>query len=153
MDADVVDDRRELEPLALAVGEAVDRARLIEQRNREPRDVMGMFRPVVAALGELDHAAAADVRVAIDLRDLFPVPRDVVEDHPLAQRQVAQRDLGGAKATQQLVEQDGAGDDQVGAARFEPRYTQPLLQIESGGFLADVADGLGGEAPVAQRAS
>jgi hypothetical protein len=32
MDADIVEDRRVLEPLALAVGEAVNRARLIEQR-------------------------------------------------------------------------------------------------------------------------
>jgi len=38
--ADVVQDRRVLEPLALAIGEAMDRARLIEERHRQTRDVL-----------------------------------------------------------------------------------------------------------------
>ena len=85
MDADVVDDRRELEPLPLAVGEAVDRARLIEQRGRELRHLRRVFRIVVAPLGEFVHAATPHVGIAIRLRDFLPVPRDVVEDHALAQ--------------------------------------------------------------------
>jgi len=38
--ADVVQDRRVLEPLAFLVGEAVDGARLVEQTDREARDVL-----------------------------------------------------------------------------------------------------------------
>jgi hypothetical protein len=59
VDADVVQDRGILEPLALAIGEAVNRAGLIEEADREPGDVLRVRRPVVAALGELEDAAAA----------------------------------------------------------------------------------------------
>ena len=76
------------------------RARLIEQREREPRDLLRVLGPVVAALGELDDAAAPDVGIAIGLRDLLAVARDVVEDEPFAQRQVAERDLVGAEPPQ-----------------------------------------------------
>src|SRR6185295_2785111 len=103
MDADVVQDRRELEPLALAIGEAVDRPRLIEQRHRQPGDVVRVIRPVVAALGELDDAAAPDVGVAVDLRDLLPVAGDIVEDHALAQRQIAERDFRRPQPAQEFV--------------------------------------------------
>ena len=80
--------------------EPVDAARLIEERQRQPRDLLRVLRPVAAALGQLDDAAAADVGIAIDLRDLLAVPVDVVEDQPFAQRQVAQRDLVGAEPAQ-----------------------------------------------------
>jgi len=74
VDADVVQNRGVLQPFALAIGEPVDRARLIEQRQREPGDVIRMLRPVVAALGELEDAASPHVGIAIGLDDLFPVP-------------------------------------------------------------------------------
>ena len=98
VDADVVQQRRVFQPLALAIGQAVDGARLVEQREREPRDLLRVLRPVVAALGELDDAAAPDVGIAIGLRDLLAVPRDVVEHQPFAQRQIAQRDLARRRA-------------------------------------------------------
>ena len=84
-------------------------ARLIEQRDREPRDLLRVLGPVVAALGELEDAAAADVGIAIGLRDLLAVPRDVVEHQPFAQRQIAQRDLGRRRA--------GAGSCRAGSRR------------------------------------
>jgi hypothetical protein len=95
-DTDVVEDRRVLQPLALAIRETVDRARLIEEADRETRDVLRMLRPVVAAFRQLEDAAAADVGVAIGLGDFLAVPRDVVQHQPLAQRQVAKRDFVGA---------------------------------------------------------
>jgi hypothetical protein len=85
MDADVVQDRCILEPFALAIGQPVDRARLIEQSDREARDVLRMLGPVIAAFGELEHAAAPHVGIAIGLRDLLAVARDVIEDEPFAQ--------------------------------------------------------------------
>ena len=42
--ADVVQQRRELEPLALAIGQPVDAARLIEDRERQPRDLAARAR-------------------------------------------------------------------------------------------------------------
>ncbi len=119
VDTDVVQDRRVLEPVTFAVGQAVNRARLIEQRHRQARHLLRVFGPVVAALGELEHAAAPDVGVAVGLRDFLAVPRDVVEHQPFTQRQVAQRDLVGAEALQHFVEQNRPGHRQVGAARFE----------------------------------
>ena len=86
VDADVVQDRGVLEPLALVVGEAMDGAGLIEQPDREARDVLRVLRPVVAALGELEHAAAADVRITIGLGDFLAVAGDVIENEPFPQR-------------------------------------------------------------------
>ena len=127
---------RVFEPLALAIGQAVHRSRLIEQRQRQPRDLLRVLGPVVASLGEFDDAAPADVGIAIGLRDLLAVPRDVVEDQPFAQRQVAQRELVGAEPPEDRVEQDRAGDGEVGAARFEAGHLQPLLEVERGQLLA-----------------
>ena len=44
---------------------------------------------------------------------------DVIEHQAFAQRQIAQRDLFGARCAQQRVEQHGAGDRQIGAPRVE----------------------------------
>jgi len=49
----------------------VNGARLIEERHREFRHLLRMFRPVVAPVGELEHAAAAARPDTIRLRDLF----------------------------------------------------------------------------------
>jgi hypothetical protein len=85
MDADVVQQRGVLEPLALVVGERVCAACELEQRHREPRDLIGMLRPVVAPLRELDDASPAHVGIAIRLHNLLAVPRDVVENQTLPQ--------------------------------------------------------------------
>jgi hypothetical protein len=133
---DVVQNRGILEPVALAIGEAVNRARLIEQRHRQPRDLLRVFRPVVAALGKLEHTAPPDVGVAIGLRDLLAVSCDVIEDQTLAQRQVAERELLRAEPLQHFIEQDRAGHCQVGAARFEAGHAQALLEVERHQLLA-----------------
>ena len=128
--ANVVQDGRVLEPLALAIGEAVNRARLVEQADGETRDVLRVIGPVLAAVGELEHAPPPHVGVAVGLRDLFAMARDVVEHEPFAQRQVAERDFFGAEPSQELVEEDGAGDREVGAPRLEAGDAQPFLEIE-----------------------
>src|SRR5437660_10760014 len=56
VDADVVQDGRVLEPFALSIGQAVNAARLIEQRRREPRHLRRMLGPVVAPFRELGDA-------------------------------------------------------------------------------------------------
>jgi hypothetical protein len=92
----VVQDRGELQPFPLPIGEPVNGAGLIEERDRQPGDLLGVFAPVIAPLGEFVHASTPHVRIAIRLRDLLTVPRDVVEHHSFAQRQIAERQLLGA---------------------------------------------------------
>src|SRR2546426_566670 len=60
-EADVVQQRRVLEPLPFAIGERMHAARLIEDADGQPRHLSRMLGPVIAALGQLDDAAAADV--------------------------------------------------------------------------------------------
>ena len=103
---DVVHQRRIFEPFALAVGEPMDRARLIEKRKREPYDLIRVLGVVAAALGEFERAPAPHVRNAIDLRDLAPVPTNIIEYQPFTKRQVTQRQVLGAEAAENRVEQD-----------------------------------------------
>jgi hypothetical protein len=151
--ADVVEQRRVLEPLALAIRQTVHAARVIEQRGRQPRHLLRVLRPVVAPLGQPDHAAPTDIGILIRVRDFRAVPRDVVEDEPLAQRQVAQRELRGTESAHHRVEQDGAGDRQIGAARIEPGEAKALLQIKRGERLAHAVNLLGRHAEVSERAA
>ena len=81
---DVVKQGGIFQPFALPIGEPVDRARLIEERHRETRHLAGMFRPVVAALAQLDDAAPPHVGIAVGLGDLLAVPRDVIEHQAFA---------------------------------------------------------------------
>ena len=150
MDADVVKDRRVLEPLALAVGQAMNRPRLIEERHRQSCHLGRVLRPVIAALAQLEDAAPPDIRIAIGLRDLLPVLRDVIENEAFAQRQVAQCDLAGAEAPQDFVDEDDAGEDEVGAARLETRNPEPLFQADGDNGLAQPADLFRRDAPVAE---
>jgi len=66
VDPDVVQERAVLEPLALAPAEAVQRGGSIEERESVPGDLLGVGGAVPAPLGQLDHAAASHVRIAID---------------------------------------------------------------------------------------
>jgi hypothetical protein len=86
MDADIVQQRRIFQPFALAIGQTVHAARVIEQHHRETCHLLRMVGPVVAALRQLDDAAATDVRVAIGLDDLLAVTRDVVETQAFSER-------------------------------------------------------------------
>ena len=134
--------------------EPVHGARLIEQRQRQPRHLRGVLGPVVAALGELDDAAAPHVRVAVDLRDLLPVPRDVVEDQPFAQRQIAQRDLVRRRAAGRIVSSRIApATARSRASRIEAGNAQPLVRGSSGvSCLRSRCSCLADDATVAQRA-
>ena len=151
VDADVVQQSGILEPLALAIGQAVDPARLVEQGDRQARHLLRVLRPVVAALGELEDAAPAHVGVAIGLDDFLAVPGDVVEHQAFAQRQIAERDLLGAQTLQNRIEQDGAGDGQVCAARFEARHPEPFLEIAFDERFLGAAQLLGRDPPVPER--
>ena len=149
--AGVVEQGAVFEPLALAVAELVDRAGLVEDRQRELRHVARVGRRVAAALAELDDAAPAHVGVPLDLPDRRGVAVDVVEDEPFAQREIAQRDVFRAEPAEHAVEQDRPGDGDVGAARVEPVHVQAGFKIRAAQPLAQPVDGLGRHAPVPQR--
>jgi hypothetical protein len=134
--ADVVQDRSVLEPLTLAIGQAVDGARLIEQRHRQPGHLVRVFRPVIAPLRQLEDAAPPDVRISIGLRDLLAVLRNVIQDEPFSERQVAQGELGCAQAPDDLIHQNHARYGEVGASRLETGNPQPLLEAETDNLLA-----------------
>jgi hypothetical protein len=149
--ADIVQDRCVLEPLALAIGQAVDGARLIEQRHRQPGHLLRVFRPVIAPLGQLEDAPPPDVRISIGLRDLFAMLRNVIQNEAFSERQVAQGELGCAQPPQDLVHQNHARHDQIGAARFETGNAQPLVDAEADDLLAQPSHLLRRDPPVAQR--
>jgi len=130
VDAGIVQNGRVLEPFALLVGHPVNGARPVEERQRQPRDLVRVIRPIAAALSEFDHTAPAHVRIPIGLRDLLPVFGDVVEDQTLAKRQIAQTDLVGVEPFQNGVEQDRAGNREVGTSRIEPRHLETFFEIQ-----------------------
>jgi hypothetical protein len=147
--ANIVQQRGILEPLPLAIRQAVQMPRLIEQRHRQPRNLLGMLRPVVATLSELDHAAPPDVRVALDLFDVRRVLPDVIQDEAFAKCEIAERQFLRAQAAQDRVDEDDAGDRQVGAARVETWQPQPSVQIHARQPFAESVDGLGVHAQIA----
>ena len=153
VDAGIVQDGRIFEPLALFVGHPVDGARPIEQRQREPRDLVRVIRPVTAAFGQFDHAAAPHIGIAVRLRDLLAVLGDVIEDQTFAKRQVAEADLGGVEPLENRIEQDRPGDGEVATSRVEPRHFEPLLEIERRHFLAHAMDLFGRDPSIANRRS
>jgi len=110
VDADVMENRGIFEPHAFHVRQAVNHARLIEQRDGQARHVLRVLGPVAAAFRELEHTAPPHIRIPVGLRDFLAVPRDVIEDQALAQRQIAKRDLFDAEPPQDFVQQDRAGD-------------------------------------------
>ena len=149
MDTQVVHERGVLEPLTFSVGPSVDRSRLVEEGQGEPRHLTCVLRKVVAPLGELDCAATPDVGNAVDLSDLPPVASNVVEDETFAECQVAERQLLGAQAPQNRIEQHRTGNHEVGASRIQAGHRETLFKVELDDFLAQSAELLGGDTKVA----
>jgi hypothetical protein len=135
--ADVVQDCGVFQPVALAVAKPMHAASLIEQRKSESSHLTRVLWPVVVALGELDHAAAPDVGIALDSRDLFPMSRDVIQKQPLPQREIAERQLFGAQSFEDRFEKDCAGDGEIGSSWIEARYSQPLFEGQRRKLLTD----------------
>ena len=152
VDAGVVQQRAVFQPLALAIARACgppgSGRRATARAATTCRACAGR---VAAPLAQLDDAAAADVGVALDLADRRRVAVDVVEDEPLAEREVAQRDVVRAEPPQDAVEQHRSGDGDVGAPRIEPVHVQACFEIRAGQPLPQPVDRLRGDAAVAQR--
>lgn len=83
--ADVVQKRGVLQPLALAVRQAVRAPRRVEEPAAQASDLCRMRGRIVAAFGELDHAAAPDVGIAVGLLDALSMASDVIEHEPFTE--------------------------------------------------------------------
>ena len=130
VDAGIVQDGCVFEPLAFLVGHAVDRPCPIEQRQRQPGDLVRVIRPVAAAFGQFDHASAAHIGITVGLRDLLAMLGDVIEDQALTKRQVAKAEVGGVELFQNRVQQNRPGHRKIGAARIHARHLEPFLEVE-----------------------
>ncbi len=150
MAADVMHQRCVFEPFALAVGEAVHRACLIEEREGETDDLIGMLGVVAAPLCEFERAPSTDIRDAVDLRDLTTIAANVVENQPFAQRQVTERQFLRVEAPKNRIEQNRARWDKVRASRVESGNRQPLLELELGNLFSNPPDLFDGDVQVAQ---
>ena len=69
VEADVVEQRGELEQLAVGVGQAVQRPQAAEEIERQAGDVLGVRLVGVAAAGQAHHRAAAQIGVLVDELD------------------------------------------------------------------------------------
>ena len=134
--ADVVHHRGELEPLARVIRQSMNSPCLIEERERQAPDLLGMDRLVVASLGQGQRTAASDVGNLICLGDLAFVGPDVVEDDAFAQGEVAQRDLGRAKAGEDGVDEHRSCDDQVRPLWVESGYLESFTERQRDHLLA-----------------
>src|SRR5262249_47372809 len=118
----------------------------------ELRDLLRMLAPIVAAFRQLEHAPSANVRISIRLCDFLSVARDVIENDPLTQRQVAKRDVRCAEPAHERVEQDAAGDREIRAPWLQAWYSEPLLEIASDDLLSHAPNLLRGDSSISQRA-
>src|SRR5437867_1634769 len=107
----------------------------------------------MASLGQLEHAPPADVGIAIGLCDLLAMAGDVVQDQPFSQRQVTQRDLISAEPTQNLIEQNRAGDRKISTAWLEPWHPEALFEVQRGELFAYATQRLRRNASAAQRSA
>ena len=128
--ADVVEEARVLEELAIVVGEAVELAQLVEQLEREHRDVTRVRLGPRAAAGERLDGGPPDRE-----RIVGPVGRvvatDGVEDHPLAQGPLADREVLDLEELHRQAHELDARDDEVDALGVE---TGHLLALGAGGL-------------------
>src|SRR6266404_720968 len=117
---DVVQQRRVLEPFALAIAETVAVDGLIEQRDGETRDLLAVPFLEVQPPAEVHHAAPARVGDRLVLLDLAPVPPDEIEHDTLAERPLARDELRQLEPPHDVIEQDRTGHDGVDATPIEP---------------------------------
>ncbi len=146
--AHVVEQRRVLEPLALAIPEAVHRAQTVEHGECQARDLFRVRLFPAAPLGQFERRAAAHVGNLVHLPDVLAVALDEIEHQTFAQREIAERDVLRFELLEQGVEQQGAGHHQIGAPRIERRNRQALVERRAAHELAHLANRLGRHAQV-----
>ena len=112
------------------------------------RDLLRVLGPVSAPFAEFDHAPPTDVRIALDLADPRAVPVDVVEHQPLAERQIAERELFGAEPPDDGVEEHRSRHRQIGASRVHHRNARVVPDVRIDDALAETMKRLGDDPAV-----
>ncbi len=126
--ADVVEEGGVLEQFALLRAEAMQarRAGGVEELECESRHLAGVRLVERRGARELQHAPLAHARAVRQL--VLPGAGEVVEQEALAQAAVVEgHDRLDAEVLRERVEDGGAGDDDVGPRRREPRQGTPLV--------------------------
>lgn len=144
VDTDVVEQRGILEPFTLLIAKPMHATCLIEDAERQARDLLRVLRPVAASFAELNDAAAAHVRIALHFANARAVAMDVIEDQPFAEREIAQRQVVGAQAAKDRIEQDRAGYAEVGPSRIQARHAKAFLDVGSHQAFPQPPKSLGG---------
>jgi hypothetical protein len=129
VDANVVHQRGVLQPFPFAVRQAMNGSCLIEQRRSQPGHLLRVLWPVAASLAQLDDTSPADVGILVDLGNVLPVARDVVEDKPFSQRVVTERELLCAKLAQDRIEQHRPRNKEIDAPRIDGRQLEALVDV------------------------
>ncbi len=96
----------------MLVGEAEVRGEGVEEPVGDPGDLHGVVGVVLAELHHVQHAPAAEVAQVVVVRG-GRTPRRV-EQHALAQGAVREREVEVAGRSQDLVQHEGAGEEDVG---------------------------------------
>jgi hypothetical protein len=148
--ADIVEQRSVLEPLAFLVRESVCASGLVEDTQRELRDLLGMLGPVPTSFAELDDAAASHVGISIDLPDSGAVAMNVVEDEPFTQCKIAQGEFVCPQPADDSVEQNHARDGEIRPSRIHGGQAQALLDICFDDPIAQPAKRFGADAAIAK---
>ena len=98
----------------------------VEELEGEPRHLGRVRLVLVHQLREAQHALAPQVGQVVQRSAVAAPPR--VEEHALPQRVVGHHELVEAELVHHLLEDDGAGQDDVGPAGVEPRELRAGLR-------------------------
>ena len=118
---DVGEQRAGLQVLAGGRVEAVDRRQRVEQLDREAGDVGGVGGVVVAPVGELTDAPPGHVAQVVErTHPVAAQPAHRVEQHTVAERSLAVRELRDPEHLRHGLQDQRPGDDDVGAPGSRP---------------------------------
>ena len=135
--ADVVQHARAPQELALpaVAGVQAGRGELVEERQGEPRDVLGVGRVDVVARGEVEDRGAAHV---VEQRRL--AVEQLAEEDALAQAGLGDLDRLVAARFEHRLHDDRPGEDEVGAAVLDPLDRRALGCRQRGELVDEVVE-------------
>ena len=139
-DADVVEQRRDLEQQPVARGEPVLRAQLVEQAHGERRHVLGVAHVVAVALAERRRRGQHLAREVLDPLPL--VGAQHVEQQPRAQRRLRHQHGLGLRLEQQLAVDHERGHQRLHLGERQAIRLDQLVVVERHRLLAEREEAL-----------
>ena len=154
-ESDVVEQGCGLEQVACREVEAVDLLEGVEERQRQIGGGLDVGDVLVEDLGHPEHRLAADVAEMAERR--LTVAHRHVEQDTLAERRLGHRHRLDGEPVEDLLEQEGAGDDDVDPLVLEAVEAAPVVGVGAGqdvvdhrcGLVARERDAIGGGTRVA----